>query len=72
MRGGMSSSKSLGWTAAATLVGCAGGAAWGWLGSGGYEANDSIIGTAFLCGLLSALLTAVFLAIMQRRQDPRR
>jgi hypothetical protein len=62
----MSASRYLGLVAGGAAVGIAAGAAWGWFGSGGYEADDSMIGTAFLCGLLAALVTAVLLpAILQ-------
>jgi hypothetical protein len=62
----MSMSRQLVWVAVGTAVGAAAGAAWGWLASGGYEANDSMIGTAFLCGLLGALLAAVLLSLLGR------
>ena len=68
----MSTSKQLGWIAVGTGAGGAVGVAWGWVGSGGYEANDSMIGTGFLCALLAALLTTVFLAVLGRRHGRRR
>jgi hypothetical protein len=67
----MSTSKYLGWVAVGAAVGAGAGAAWGWLANRGYEANDSMIGTGFLCGLLGALLTAILLSVLGRRQGRR-
>jgi drug/metabolite transporter (DMT)-like permease len=67
----MSTSKQLGWIAVGTVTGGAVGVAWGWFGSGGYDANDSMIGTGFLCALLGALLTAVFVTVLRRRHGRR-
>jgi hypothetical protein len=68
----MSTSQQLGWIAVGTGAGGAVGVVWGWVGSGGYEANDSMIGTGFLCALLGAFLTAVFLAVLSWRHGRRR
>ena len=49
--------------AAGPLIGLvAGGVAgvlWGWFGSGGYEANDSMLGTGFLGALAGLLIGTV-------------
>jgi hypothetical protein len=52
----------------ATLIAGAAGVAWGWFGTGGYEAGNSMIGTGFLCALLGAGLTAVVLDLVQRKR----
>jgi hypothetical protein len=67
----MSTPKHLGWVAVGAAVGAGGGAAWGWLGSRGYEANDSMIGTAFLGGLVGALVAVVLLSALGRRRQGR-
>ena len=49
------------------LIGAAAGAAFAWLASGGYEANDAMIGTGFLGALLGALAGAVLVTLQRRR-----
>lgn len=49
------------------LIGAAAGVAWGWLGSGGYDANDSMAGTGFLGALAGALTGAVVITLRRRR-----
>jgi outer membrane lipoprotein SlyB len=49
------------------LIGATAGVAWGWLGSGGYEANDSMVGTGFLGALAGALAGAVLVTLRRRR-----
>ncbi|HEX5203881.1 hypothetical protein ACFQS1_24645 [Paractinoplanes rhizophilus] len=55
------------WPVAGLIVGAVAGGAWGWFGAGGYEANDSAIGTAFLCGLAGLLLGAVACRVAEWR-----
>jgi hypothetical protein len=55
------------WVATGTLIGGAGGAAWGWFGSGGYEAIDSAVGTGLLGALLGGLVGAVLSRLPSRR-----
>ncbi|MEJ3744289.1 hypothetical protein WEI85_13465 [Actinomycetes bacterium KLBMP 9797] len=38
------------------------------MGSGGYEAGDSALGTAFLCGLFAALVTALVVTRLAKRR----
>lgn len=60
----MTSQRQLRWVAVGALGGGAAGAAWGWFGSGGYEAGDSAIGTGFLCAMAGALLSVLVLALL--------
>ncbi|GIM92174.1 hypothetical protein Ato02nite_039670 [Paractinoplanes toevensis] len=53
------------------VLGAVAGGLWGWFGAGGYEANDSAIGTSFLCALAGLLLGAVAATVATRR-DRRR
>jgi hypothetical protein len=59
---------SLLWVLAAALLGCAAGAAWAFLVTDGYEANDSAIGTGLLCGCAAALLAAVGITYAGRKR----
>lgn len=63
----MDTSKQLAWIAAATVVGCALGAVWAWVATGGYEAGNSMIGTAALCGMAAAVIVAVVVTRAGRR-----
>lgn len=55
------------WVAAGTLIGAIGGAAWGWFGSGGYEAADSAVGTGLLGAAFGCLVGAVLSRLLSRR-----
>jgi hypothetical protein len=50
------------------LAGAVAGVVWAWLGSGGYEANDSMLGTGFLGALAGALGGAVLVTLRRRRR----
>jgi hypothetical protein len=55
------------WVATGTLIGGVGGAAWGWLGSGGYEAADSAVGTGLLGAAFGCLVAAGLSRLLSRR-----
>jgi membrane protein DedA with SNARE-associated domain len=59
---------SLLWVSGATLLGCLAGALWPFLVTDGYEATDSAIGTALLCGALCALVAAVAVTYAGRKR----
>jgi hypothetical protein len=55
------------WPWIGLVLGAVAGALWGWFGAGGYEAGDSAIGTAFLCGLAGLLAGTVAYTVAGRR-----
>jgi hypothetical protein len=67
-----STARYLRWVGAGALIGVLAGVAWGWFGSGGYEAGDSALGTGFLCGLVGAMVGAVVRSALDRRDRHRR
>ncbi|MDG4822889.1 hypothetical protein O7635_13620 [Asanoa sp. WMMD1127] len=60
--------RQLLWVLAATLFGCLIGAASPWILTDGYEATDSAIGTAGLCGCLAALVAAIAVTYAGRKR----
>ncbi len=60
------------WPFIGLLAGAVAGALWGWFGADGYEANDSAIGTAFLCGLAGLLIGTIAYSTAARRDRRRR
>jgi membrane protein DedA with SNARE-associated domain len=60
--------SSLLWVLAATLLGCTAGALWPFLLTDGYEAGDSALGTALLCGCAAALVAAVAVTYAGRKR----
>jgi membrane associated rhomboid family serine protease len=50
------------------VAGAVAGALWGWFGSGGYEANDSMLGTGFLGALAGLLIGTVIATLVDRRR----
>jgi membrane associated rhomboid family serine protease len=60
------------WPVLGLVLGAMAGAFWGWFGSGGYEANDSAIGTSFLGALGGLLIGAVASTVAARRDRKRR
>jgi hypothetical protein len=49
------------------LLGAGAGVVWAWFATGGYEANNSMIGTGFLGALAGALAGAVVVTLRRRR-----
>jgi uncharacterized membrane protein YphA (DoxX/SURF4 family) len=60
------------WPLLGFVLGAIAGALWGWFGSGGYEANDSVIGTSLLCAVGGLLIGAVAHTVAARRERRRR
>jgi membrane associated rhomboid family serine protease len=60
------------WPVIGLVLGGVAGGLWGWFGSGGYEANDSAIGTSFLCALAGLLIGGVAATVAARRDRRRR
>ena len=60
--------SSLLWVFAATLLGCLAGAVSPFILTDGYEATDSAIGTALLCGCAAALVAAVAVTYAGRKR----
>ncbi|MEU7906765.1 hypothetical protein [Actinoplanes sp. NPDC049118] len=54
------------------VLGGIGGVLWGWFGSGGYEAGDSMLGTGLLCALAGLLIGSVAYTVAGRRDRRRR
>jgi hypothetical protein len=56
------------WPLAGLVLGGLLGAAWGWFGSGGYEAGDSALGTGVMGAVAGALVGAVAAGVAARRR----
>lgn len=59
------------WPVAGFVLGAIAGGLWGYYGSGGYEAGDSALGTAFLCSLAGLLLGGIATTVAERRERRR-
>ncbi len=49
------------------LAGAVAGVVWAWFATGGYEANDSMLGTGFLGAMTGAIVGAVVVTVRRRR-----